>query len=205
MPRDKTESHKRVIEAAKKEFLEFGYQDASMRRIAAVAGLTASGLYKHFSGKEEMFENLVKPTVTAFKEMYERTKEREFREIDEQMTGRFWEGKNETVEAMAFIYDHLDEFKLIVTKSQGTKYEMFVHELAVMEETTTLKYMETLREKDMPVKQINRQEFHLIVTNNINAILLAITHDLGREEALEYAKTLDDFYVAGWRHIFGLE
>ena len=49
MPRDKTESHKRIIEAAKKEFLEYGYGDASLRRIAADAGKQVGGLYKHFA------------------------------------------------------------------------------------------------------------------------------------------------------------
>ena len=39
MPRDKTRSHERIIEAAKKEFLEYGYADASLRRIAANAGI----------------------------------------------------------------------------------------------------------------------------------------------------------------------
>lgn len=34
MPRDKTQSHNRIVEAAKKEFLEYGFTDASLRRIA---------------------------------------------------------------------------------------------------------------------------------------------------------------------------
>ena len=70
MPRDKTESHIRVVEAAKREFLEYGFADASMRRIAKAAGLTASALYKHFSGKEEMFASLVEPVVSEFLEQY---------------------------------------------------------------------------------------------------------------------------------------
>ena len=39
-------------------FLETGYQEASMRKIAARAGITAGAIYKHFSGKEEMFGEL---------------------------------------------------------------------------------------------------------------------------------------------------
>ena len=39
-------------------FLESGYQEASMRKIAAKAGITAGAIYKHFSGKEEMFDEL---------------------------------------------------------------------------------------------------------------------------------------------------
>ena len=39
-------------------FLESGYQEASMRKIAAKTGITAGAIYKHFSGKEEMFDEL---------------------------------------------------------------------------------------------------------------------------------------------------
>ena len=55
MPRNKAESHERIVAAAKDEFLTYGFENASMRRIAANAGITASGLYKHFPNKEEGF------------------------------------------------------------------------------------------------------------------------------------------------------
>ena len=66
MPKDKTVSHEKIISAARKEFLDRGFEDASMRRIAADAGLTVSALYKHFPGKEEMFAALVQPVIDAF-------------------------------------------------------------------------------------------------------------------------------------------
>ena len=61
MPKDKTENHKKIIVAAQKEFIVHGFKNASLRRIASEAGMSASGLYKHFSSKEEMFAALVEP------------------------------------------------------------------------------------------------------------------------------------------------
>lgn len=43
-----------ILQSAKEIFLECGYQEASMRKIAARAGITPGAIYKHFSGKEEM-------------------------------------------------------------------------------------------------------------------------------------------------------
>lgn len=40
MPKDKTEAHEKIIAAAVREFTEYGYENASMRRIAAKVGLT---------------------------------------------------------------------------------------------------------------------------------------------------------------------
>ena len=49
MPKDKTETHERIIPAAMKIFLEKGFEKATMREIAEEAGITAAGLYRHLS------------------------------------------------------------------------------------------------------------------------------------------------------------
>lgn len=38
--------------------LRVGYQKASMRKIAIGAGVTVGALYKHFQGKEKIFETI---------------------------------------------------------------------------------------------------------------------------------------------------
>ena len=43
MPKDKTETHERIIPAAMKIFLEKGFEKATMREIAEEAGITAAG------------------------------------------------------------------------------------------------------------------------------------------------------------------
>lgn len=203
MPKDKTVSHEKIISAARKEFLDRGFEDASMRRIAADAGLTVSALYKHFPGKEEMFAALVQPVIDEFMAMYHQIEKEEFSAVDSLEEGHIWEDKKETQMVMAFIYDHLDEFVLIVTKSRGTAYASFIHEIARMEEETTLRYMDVLQERGIPVNEVDRQEFHLLVTANINAIFEAVRHDFTKEEAMHYAKTLEDFWSQGWKQYFG--
>ena len=54
MPRDKKLSHQRVLEAAKKELLEKGYEGASIRTIGSCARMTSAGLYRHCKDKEDL-------------------------------------------------------------------------------------------------------------------------------------------------------
>ena len=79
MARDKAGHHEQIMAAAWQEFLTYGFADASMRRIAAAAGMSAAGLYKHFPGKEEMFSALVEPAFQGLMALYrqEETAERE--------------------------------------------------------------------------------------------------------------------------------
>ena len=144
MPRDKTKSHERIIEAAKKEFLEYGYTDASLRRIAANAGIQVGGLYKHFESKDEMFESLVEPAKKGFYELYHDLENEYFDETLTADASHEVETRNESVRTMGFIYSHYDEFRLLILRSQGTRYEDFKHEIAMLEEKVTMRYLDEL-------------------------------------------------------------
>ena len=205
MSRDKTESHNRIVEAARKEFLEHGFGDASLRRIAANANIQVSGLYKHFASKEEMFESLVEPAVKGFYELYSRIEGDYFDEIGSIAGNRDWQGQDEAIRAVEYMYDHLDEFILIITKSQGTRYEDFTHEVAELEEEVSLRYMDELRKAGFPVKPFDRKEFHLLVTAYIEGLFQTISHGFTRDEALHYARTMEEFYRPAWKAWFGMQ
>lgn len=207
MPKDKTDSHNRIIEAAKKEFMEYGYSDASLRRIAAGAGIQVSGLYKHFSNKEEMFSSLVKPAMDGLYDLYHEIESEYFDKVEPSASDEEnfnLESKSESVRAMTYIYDHLDEFKLIILKSQGTHYEDFIHEMAMLEENVTYRYMELLKEKGYKIKKTDPKEFHLLITSYVEAMFKPITHGFKKKEAIKYAKTLEEFYNPAWKAWFGI-
>ena len=59
-----------ILEAGKKEFLTFGYEKASLRRIAAEASVTTGAIYGCFSGKEAIFEALTGEVSQTLVDMY---------------------------------------------------------------------------------------------------------------------------------------
>ncbi len=207
MSKDKTDSHNRIIEAARKEFMEYGYNDASLRRIAADAGIQVSGLYKHFKSKEEMFESLVGPAMSGFFSLYSEIETGYFDQIDipSSRDSRYdWESKSEMVRAMTYIYDHLDDFRLIILKSQGTRYESFIHEVAKLEEKATLKYIKALTQSGYKVKKIDKRALHLLMTSYVEAMFKPVTHGLEKKEAIKYAATLEEFYAPAWKEWLGI-
>lgn len=204
MPRDKSESHERIVAAAKAEFLTYGFKNASMRRIAANAGITVSGLYKHFPSKEDMFAHLVEPALDEFEQLYHQ-KEKEEHDAIEEIGAAAAFLNEDAVYAMAFIYDHFDEFKLLVCCSQGTRYEDYAHTLAEMEEVSSLKHIEALRRRGDHVPDFDRREFHLLVSSNVGAVLQPIRHDFTRDAAMHYAVTINTFFSKGWKWLCGME
>ncbi|MCR5272536.1 MAG: TetR/AcrR family transcriptional regulator [Lachnospiraceae bacterium] len=201
MPKDKTESHAKIVAAAFEEFLKYGFKDASMRRIAANCGMSASGLYKHFPGKEEMFSALVSPAYDGLIEQYNNLFDEEIDTLSNVDAEDIWADNSETEWIIRYIYEHFDAFKLLVCHSQGTRYENYIHDLAVVETKTTELYFEKMKNLAIPFKKIPAREYHLFVTSAIDAIFRVVEHDFTEEEAIQYAKHLDVFYAAGWRRL----
>ena len=201
MPKKKSINHEKIVEAAKKEFGRYGFKEASMRNIAAEAGMSASGLYKHFPSKEEMFASLVEPVKEEFEREYRERERREYAELgngdakilSEQTGGNRW--------AMEFIYDHIEEFRLLIIKSEGTVYENYIHDVAMLEETSTLAFISELRKRGESPIDLPRKEVHLLVTAQVNAVFEAVKHGFSKEEALHYADTLDAFFMPGWLNV----
>lgn len=60
-----------IIEAAKNEFINKGYEGASMRKIAVKAHTTLGNLYNYFSNKEELLGVVLEPTLNSLNNLVE--------------------------------------------------------------------------------------------------------------------------------------
>ena len=63
MSESAAETKAKILESAKKEFLEKGFVNASLRTIAANAGLTTGAMYRHFKDKDALFCALVDQAI----------------------------------------------------------------------------------------------------------------------------------------------
>src|ERR1700722_16392883 len=56
----------RIIDAAGKVFVDEGYQNLSMRRVAQEAGCSQMAMYRHFANKEALTQHLCSQLYTRF-------------------------------------------------------------------------------------------------------------------------------------------
>ena len=202
MPKDKTESHNRIIPAAKQEFLEKGFQNASTRSIAARAGITSGGLYRHFKDKEAIFSELVDPAIEKFDAWMESHIRRGY---DGLLSGNYdemWKD-NEVDMIREVVYPNMDEFRLIICCSQGTKYEDFVNKLVMEHQRIMLETFERLREQGFPVKDVSEDELHILMSAYTTAIFEPVAHNYPLEKAMHHLKTIEEFFLPGWHYIMG--
>lgn len=200
MPKDKTDTLHRIIRYAKKEFLEKGFEKASMRAIAAEAGITAAGLYRHFRDKEAMFASLVEPAATALRQMYiEAHTDFEALPGDAQREMVFDYSAGRTTPFIDCIYDHFDAFKLLITCAEGTRFAGFIDTLVDIEVASTLKFIETTENRALASGKVTPGLMHIVSNAFLSAIFEVVRHDMPKEDAEGYVESLRQFFTAGWR------
>ena len=200
-----SETEKRILETAKKEFLERGFLGTSMRRIAALAGVTTGALYGYFASKEDIFDSLVKDAYETVMDAYKGAHE-EFAALpyDTQVSG-MGDITARCVEwCLEYIYDHLDEFCLILMCSDGTRYSNMIDEMMKVEEESTEEFIALMRSNGMQVPEIDPLLEHMVTSGYFTSFFEVVRHSVPREDARIYIKNLQAFYKAGWERLFGM-
>ncbi|MCR5624582.1 MAG: TetR/AcrR family transcriptional regulator [Lachnospiraceae bacterium] len=204
MPRDKTESHKRVKAAIKQEFLEKGFEKASIRSIGAKAGMTSAGLYRHFANKEEMFASIVEPLIDDMNKWMERHKSRKIKMVDDEKEKEELFSESFVDMIREVIVPKKEEFIILMKCSRGTKYENFIHDFVIVNQGAFLDALNTLRELGYPVMDIDEEKIHMLISAHVTACFEPIIHNYDNEKIEEYMNLIQEFFMPGWMKIMGM-
>ena len=205
MSNEESTTLKNILSAGKAEFLEKDFNSASLRNIVKTAGVTTGAFYGYFSGKEALFAALVEEHAKAIMNIFMSAQE-SFGELsDEEKINHIGvESRTSLNEIVDYIYEHFDEFKLIICKSKGTSYENFIHNMVEIEVEETYQFIDALRSQGKHVPNIEKAVCHMIVSGMFSGIFELIEHDMKKENAKKYVSEFQDFYIAGWSKILGL-
>ena len=194
----------KIQEAAMAEFLDKGFQGASLRQIVKNAGVTTGAFYGYFSSKEALFTAIVEPHATALmgKFMWAQTSFAELPE-EEQPQHMGVESRDYVAWMVDYICRHREPVKLLLCCAEGTSYENFIHNMVEVEVESTLRYMGVLRRMGRDIPQMSRSLCHIIASGMFNAIFEVVIHDMPYEQALRDVEQLQTFYTAGWSNLMG--
>ena len=204
MSKDKSLTNQKIIEVAKREFLELGFEKASMRNIASKVGLTQAALYKHYKNKEEMFSSLVEPAIESLKEL---AKDHEKFAYDSLMNGSprgIVSTSNSVTICKELLYKYPDEFKLLLCKSGGTRYENFINDVVNQETEGTYKAIEYIAKLHNQEVKVSKDEIHILLSAYLTAIFEPIVHDYPLDKALHVLNVIEKFFIPGWERIMGI-
>lgn len=186
-----------LLQAAKEEFMQYGYQKASLRNICAKAGVTTGALYFFFQNKEDLFEALVGETAQAVKLMIlEHTMSEEKEAVHSGINGEEFDIEM-SCRVISYYYKHKEQCELIMNKAVGSKYENYVDNLAELMEQHIRKMLKAISGGKNPHPVFNDCTLHWLSRMQAEAFCHVLAHDISEAEALAQIRIVAGFLRGG--------
>ena len=200
------ETQRNILETAKRHFLSDGLTGASLRNIVKDAGLTTGAFYKYYPTKEALFDALTDPYLEHIYEIYDQViAEFEKLSADDQTKNMASISDEGMEEMLNYVYDHYDNFKLLLKCGDSGKYEDFIHGMVDREIKSSHRYLEKMKEEGVEVPVVDDSLMHMIYTGFFSSIFQIIEHDIDRITAKENIKQLKQFNIGGWERLWNVK
>ncbi|KNZ41493.1 TetR/AcrR family transcriptional regulator [Acetobacterium bakii] len=201
---NETETRSRLLEVAKQEFLELGYEKASMRKICKKAGVTTGALYFFFKDKNDLFAELVKKVADEIKmSIVHHTEKEQAIYVETKTTPQelIDDGIQQGREFVTYMYANKDAFILLLSKANGSAYENFYDELVDLMEENTLRFLDHIASENGKENEINPYTMHWLAHLETSSFAQLLIHGLTLEEALMQAEVIAKYLTGGWLEI----
>lgn len=180
----------RILKAATKEMLQEGYQKASMRKIAAEAGITAGALYKHFPGKKEIFEAICDDVMEQLFAMQKQLLPDDLdKKTDEELLHLFWQ--KASVQMLTKFKDYFPILQMIVLHGDPEYYARKKAEYLNFSVSYAVRYYDELYRRGLTKKKYSMNEIYMLS----QAEFLALCTFL---ENTEHQGTMDESSVQAY-------
>ena len=202
MSESAAETKAKIIESAKKEFLEKGFMNASLRTIAANAGVTTGAMYRHFKDKDALFcalvDNAIEITTQAVMAADVIAHQKELDPVGEE----HHKAENKILtDLLNYIYSDFDAFTLLLTKSAGSTHEKFLEEMCELYSENCLKTFKYLYKQGFSKYNPDAMTVHVIASSLINAFAELILHKIPKRNAVKFIENIRNFFHYGTMHI----
>ena len=197
------DTRQRILNTAKEEFLERGYNDASVRNIAKRAKLTTGAIFRYFPDKESLFVELVKPAADHMLAAYQDGGQRGFDLLSEGEHRNIWDISEEVLNSLVdYIFENSDTFSLLINKSAGSSYENFADKIIEEETGQTYKFMQEMEKRGYKCRALKRDEIHILISAQYHAFFEIVRHRMEKTAAIEKVHIIADFFNCAWKKYF---
>ncbi len=191
-----------LIKAARAEFIEKGFMNASLRSICKKAEVTTGALYFFFKDKDDLFDAVVGGPL---RELDATVGEHLRREAEGDISDPLDETLDieDSKRIMEILFKYKEEFILILTKAQGSRYENIKDRL-IDEMQTHYRLFATILEERFGCRHVDEYMIHYLAHIQIESFLYLLTHSKSREEAMKELPEVIKNLRAGGIATFGL-
>jgi len=200
----KEEIRKRILDVARKKFIQNGFIETSMRTIAKKSNITTSNIYNYFEKKDSLFAEILKPTISKINEALKILEN--FKVKEEKDFWSFEFSKKQFDLLMQFVHKNREDLDLILFKSHGSSIQDFKDEVIEKYTELNMKHLKFLRKTHPGMNtKVSRFFIHNISSFYANIINEIIMHNISYERMKKYSEEIIIFVYYGYKELMGLE
>ena len=179
-----------LLKSGKAEFLEHGFEGASLRTICANAHVTTGAFYAHFKRKEDLFAALVEDDLADYLARYDSMMER--------LSAGVGNAQDTEIAFMDYLMDHRDLFKLLFDCSAGTRYEGFKDSLIERFEKSYQVFFDS-----WAVRPVEHDVVKLVVQMKFTQYMALLYSSHSRREVRRIMERMQEFTQGGFEALAG--
>lgn len=181
----KEDIRENISRAALQEFFDKGYRAAAMRGIAQQAHIPTGLIYSYYKNKEALFDAVLRPVLYD----WERVLTADDQNGDKPANREIYGLSQAETECILHLFDHRQEFIILMDKSHGTKYEnekeRFIGDIE--------EHLNKHRKDDTDDEVFS----HIIASNFVDGLMQLMYHYKGKEWAVMLLHKLSKMYLSG--------
>lgn len=199
------ETRQKIIESARKEFVEKGFEKASLRNICKDAGVTTGALYFFFQDKDDLFSQIFLPIMNRINDMidFHFASEITMAAQGELLNDDVYEELELATDLVNEIYKHREDLMMLLNKASGSSLESLKDELISKIENHN-RIMADNFAKVIGQPPLEENLLHWISHNHFQMFAYMIEHIENINEAHQYLQGAMRFSVGGWLSLFGV-
>lgn len=192
----------RILASAKAEFLELGFEKASLKTICEKAQVTTGALYKRYSGKEALFCAVVSETVEKLNAVAAEKTGVDLSQLSDEALVKAWDMDEEyMLWWFQLLYQHREGFTLLLCKAEGTSYANFPHDWVETMTQGTWAYYQEARRRGLAKTDLSNRELHVLLSAFWTTIYEPFIHGYTWEEIVFHSHLVCGLF--NWYRVLG--
>ncbi|TGL57096.1 TetR/AcrR family transcriptional regulator [Leptospira ognonensis] len=198
MQTPKEHTRREILVAAREEFIQMGFEKASMRTIAKKAKVSTSNIYNYFENKEHLLMEILNPILSGLEKAFQFISQPNYFEKRFNDSYETWRERFNV--ALDYVDTNRDDFTLLLLKSQGSTLEDFPEK--ILTRLTSLNY-EQYKQFKLSNPNYKGEVGEFVVRNILsyflNIFVQMIRQNIPKEEMLLYEDSMLKFLHYGYK------
>lgn len=191
----------RLLYLAKKEFLEKGYPNVSMRDISSVTGMALGNIYYYYKTKDELFRDILYPVETKIQAIIDSHNTKFY--LNTRIFSKEYSNDGILWHFSQLISQDSDELYLLFFGSRGSSLENYSEDLIQKLTEMGMEYIRRMKELYPRINSnINPFFMHVYAAIQVSVIKEFILHrKIPNEKLQTFSETYSSYARAGWKHL----